>query len=566
MSLLFKVVFSSCCRSTHHKLALDALRHLRGDLADEWMDVFLRWYSHYLEGAKAPDDEFKDFKNHVLHVRDGYWGGALTAARKWYDRTVASLKQENWRDAVYSAGVLSHYFSDPFMPLHTGQSEAEGAVHRACEWSVTKSYGELQNILQDDLGGYPRLEAPTGDTWLDQMIKEGADHANTHYEAIIDHYDLAKGVKDPSAGLDQELKDRLASCLGRAVVGLARVLEKAIDEAGVEPPFVNVTLQGFFTTLQVPFRMVANHVVSQAEREQIEAIYAEVQRTGKCLENLPEDDKQIRELHAEEVRHITLAELDKEEPRPAGKQHGTGKKERYTDVRPLTTLVLAPKPQRLKLAEETRRHSPPREAIRTETSRREERPREEARPIPASPPQRISEPQPLKIVHPERAPSATAPVSTPARAPNSSILRFHLERDQDVEDAPSIGNKTAERLKSAGVNTVDDLLKANPDSVAARLKTKHILPATIRQWQAEASLALRIPELRRHDAQILVGSGLTEPAEIATLSPAELLELVTPFVESSEGERVLRGGSRPNLAEVTDWIRWSGQARTLKAA
>ena len=27
----------------------------------------------YLDGSKAPDKEFKDFKNHVLHTRDGYW-------------------------------------------------------------------------------------------------------------------------------------------------------------------------------------------------------------------------------------------------------------------------------------------------------------------------------------------------------------------------------------------------------------------------------------------------------------------------------------------------------------
>src|SRR5262245_60224968 len=126
VSLLFQVIFHSAARSTHHKLALDALRHLRLPDSQQWMDVFLRYHRSYLDGAKAPDTEFKDFKNHVLHVHDGYWGGAVEATKKWYDKALAACKNHDWEDAVYSIGVMSHYFSDPLMPLHTGQSEDEG--------------------------------------------------------------------------------------------------------------------------------------------------------------------------------------------------------------------------------------------------------------------------------------------------------------------------------------------------------------------------------------------------------------------------------------------------------
>ena len=37
--------------------------------------LILKHHAQYLEGSKAPDKEFKDFKNHVLHVRDNMWGG-----------------------------------------------------------------------------------------------------------------------------------------------------------------------------------------------------------------------------------------------------------------------------------------------------------------------------------------------------------------------------------------------------------------------------------------------------------------------------------------------------------
>ncbi len=34
-------------------------------------DLLLANYGDYLKGAKDPDNLFKDFENHVLHVRDG---------------------------------------------------------------------------------------------------------------------------------------------------------------------------------------------------------------------------------------------------------------------------------------------------------------------------------------------------------------------------------------------------------------------------------------------------------------------------------------------------------------
>ena len=76
MNLLFRVLFASGCRNTHHKLAMDALRHLRGADAERWQKLFLKLHTEYLDGSKAPDTIFKDFKNHVLHVRENYWGGA----------------------------------------------------------------------------------------------------------------------------------------------------------------------------------------------------------------------------------------------------------------------------------------------------------------------------------------------------------------------------------------------------------------------------------------------------------------------------------------------------------
>ncbi|HEX5103999.1 MAG TPA: zinc dependent phospholipase C family protein, partial [Pirellulaceae bacterium] len=338
MSLLFRVVFHTACQSTHHRLALDALRHLRGADSERWNDLFLHHFRGYLSGSKAPDDQFKDFRNHVLHVSENNWGGAIPEASRWYGRTVDALRRREWSEAVYSAGVLSHYFSDPFMPLHTGQTEAETQVHRALEWSVSKSYGELQQIIEFELGGYPRIESSSSADWLGQMILAGAQLAHEHYQPVIDHYDLARGVKNPQAGMDGECKHRIAECLAHAVVGFARVLEKAISESDIEPPQVENTLYGFLVALEAPLRVVLSHFHDLTERMTIEAIYDEVQRTGKVIKNLPEDDRDIRRLHAEEVLRTPLHRLDQQPAPLAGMLFGQGQEDRQHPNR----LVMAP--------------------------------------------------------------------------------------------------------------------------------------------------------------------------------------------------------------------------------
>jgi len=340
LSLLFQVVFSTACRGTHPRLALDALRHLRGPDAERWVDLFLNYHAEYRAGSLAPDAQFKDFQNHVLHVAEGGWGGAIAAARRWYGTTVDALRRGAWSEAVYSAGVLSHYFSDPFMPLHTGQCESEAIVHRALEWCVFRSFGELQHILDWDQGGYPRVEASRRDDWLTRLIELGAELAHDSYQPVIDHFDLAAAVKDPLTGMDQECKDRLARCLGAAVVGIARVLERAFAEAAVEPPSVEITIQGFLSALLTPGRWIAGQMHDLHERLVIEAIHDEVQRTGKVVVNLPEDDRAVRQFYAAEVLKIPLTELDAQPAAPAGRLHGQGAAPRRNPNRFISAPVI----------------------------------------------------------------------------------------------------------------------------------------------------------------------------------------------------------------------------------
>ena len=300
MNLLFRIVYAAHASGTHHKLALDALRHLEGMDGDMWQRLFLQHAKLYLEGSKAPDNEFKDFKNHVLHTRDGYWGGAPEKVRSWYNHLVEALAQQDWPTAVYCAGVLSHYYTDPLQPLHTAQSEAENNIHRAVEWSISKAYDELRALGEVE---FPNIDVdlPPGPNWLAQLVCQGAEKANAQYEKLIAHYDIQRGVIDPPAGLDRVARRLIAELIRYATLSFAAVLGRAIEESNVHAPDVSLAAATLAAVAQVPFKLIARRIADKEERRLVERMYDELLATGTVEKHLAEDDRAVRELHAREV-------------------------------------------------------------------------------------------------------------------------------------------------------------------------------------------------------------------------------------------------------------------------
>ncbi len=145
-------------------------------------------------------------------------------------------------------------------------------------------------------------------------------------------------------------------------------------------------------------------------------------------------------------------------------------------------------------------------------------------------------------------------------------MRFYLEPSDPVVDAPSIGPKTAARLHEIDIHTLADLFIFDAEDVAVQLGERRITSDTVLRWQLQAQLVCRIPNLRGHDAQILVACGVEDPGKLATLDASSFLQQVNRFVATKEGQRILRNGKRPDLAEVTSWIECSQNARQLRAA
>ncbi len=319
MNLLELVIIAHRCRSTHHFIAFDALQLLKGDHASDWKNLLLKHHTSLLKGAKAPDREFKDFQNHVLHVGDGEWGGARDAAMEWYGKAVEALREKKWSKAAYALGVLTHYYADPIQPFHTGQTEEEGAIHRAVEWSIAKSRDTIKALI--DLRGYPQVFAGKEKGFVADMVLAGAKYSNPHYQTFIDHYDLHKGAVNPPEGLDQTLLDIIADLVAYATSGVAVLFERAFAEAAVKPKKVDLDLPGYFAALDIPIRKITRRMADAKDRKTVEAMYEEFVETGKVIKTLPADDKKIRALHCKHILRQPLEWLDAMPIRPIGTKH-----------------------------------------------------------------------------------------------------------------------------------------------------------------------------------------------------------------------------------------------------
>ena len=582
MTLLEIVITAHRCRSTHHYIAFDALQLLGGKDGPKWKDLLLKHHTDLLKGAKAPDAEFKDFKNHVLHVEEGEWGGARDAAMEWYGKAVEALRSKNWKKAAYSLGVLTHYYADPVQPFHTGQTEEEGAMHRALEWSIAKSRNTIKALI--DARGYPILEAGKESGFVADMVLAGAQYSNPHYQTFIDHYNLEAGVKVPEDGLDETLLNILADLIAYATAGVALLFERAFEEAAVSPPAVDLDLPGYIAALDIPIRRLLKRMDDAKDRKTVEAMYAEFKETGKVIKTLPDDDKAIRKEHARQVLRVPLTELDAQPLKPLGTKHVP------MENRPKPVdyvLKIVPVPVAEPIATEPAPAEPEVEVVTeivepvaevtevtqivetteaavetSEVIEVEETIEIVAETVPEAPPQ--PEPEIEPVIEAPVAEAVAEIVETPTPEPAKEAEGSRLTLASPVVDAPSIGPKTAKRLKPLGVETIGDLLSADPAETVKTLDVRYITLRTFYEWQDQTRLMIEVPGLRVLDSQILVGAGVRSAEALSKASAATVFRAATNFLNTPNGARVLWGAKNTLVEqEVSDWI---DQAKTAASA
>ncbi len=513
MNPLRSLLRATHCRSTHHFFALDALPLVATQSGERLKRLLLRYHHRYLVGATDPDVRFRDFQNHVVHVNEGYWGGAPRVAHQWYDRLQKYLRTDRWADAAHAAGVLSHYFTDPMQPLHTAHCDRERILHRPIEWSIRESYREIhQSWVDSDLSVVFQLSDRPG--WLGEAILHGARHANQKYELLVNHYHLDKAVRHRQSGFDEVTRDVLVELFGISITGWARVLERVAMDAertrGERLPTFS-SLQPLLTaTLKTPLHWWIGRVESNLLHDKVKCLYEEVERTGQLRRHLPTE--------VDIVHRVTQIHRDEQ---------------RWNEQRE----------QRL-----ASRHT----AIGVVKPTSGDKPAEADAETPVS----------LPFI----------PQLTPALHSTGEEVAG-LSHAAEMIHAPSMDPETTSRLSELGIRSVADFLAASPQDVAARWGSDSISSETVALWQTQATLMCEVPGLRHCDAQLLAGIGCSGADDLAAFVSDQndwdeirlhaFYVALLQYAESSAGRRYLCDDPVPSPAALLGWVQRVREQRAL---
>ncbi|TWT56394.1 zinc dependent phospholipase C family protein [Allorhodopirellula solitaria] len=296
---LLSILRAMHCRSTHHRFALDALPLIRSAAGVRLGRHLLSNHSRYLAGAKDPDLRFRDFHNHVIHVDDGYWGGAPRVAHQWYERLQRYLRTNRWGDAAHAAGVLSHYFTDPIQPLHTSQSKVDRILHRPLEWSVTKSYASLRKQWQADTSRTV-FQLSDGPGWLGEAILTASGVAHEYRDTLLAHYDLKAARKNPAAAWDDVSRDRVSQLIGLCITGWARVLERTAEDAERARdrplPRRGAVLPLLSAGVSTPRHLLLRSLEHRLERKKVNAMIDEFAATGEVVRHMSSEQRVMEKV------------------------------------------------------------------------------------------------------------------------------------------------------------------------------------------------------------------------------------------------------------------------------
>ena len=528
MNTIVAILRAAHCKSTHHFFAIDALDEVTTERGKSFANLLLANYGDYLQGAKDPDTVFKDFENHVLHVRDGYWGGAARTAEKWLEKTNTLLTAGNWKEAAYSTGVLSHYFTDPFMPLHTAQSPRETIFHRPLEWSVCCSYQSIFKMASED-SGLESFPISSGRDWLTDGILRGATMANRYYDPLMDDYDIKESAKHPELALGLDSKKSLAKIFTWVLTAWGSAIDRIANDSSAALPSISLAIPTLLAGVQIPMKMIVAAMDTAQQRSEVERILDEFQQTGNVVRNVSPEQK-------------TVSTIKKERP----------------ELRPNPVDV-----QRALSSELFQKQNVPPLKKETPTQGAVSKPIVARQFVPTS----VSTPVPVKATIPSRSAAPEAAMrtetamqrvtSTRMDAPEpqeKSSTRSQLQPSSPIVDAPAIGPKTAARFEAIGLVTIEDLLSQDADWIASELNTKWITAGLVSQWQSQARLACQIERLSAAGAGLLVMAGIETADDLARRDPMKIHAMLQTAAETAEGKRLLRDQGPPPLKSVQRWV------------
>jgi hypothetical protein len=178
----------------------------------------------------------------------------------------------------------------------------------------------------------------------------------------------------------------------------------------------------------------------------------------------------------------------------------------------------------------------------------------------------VAQPATIALSQAPAPKTSAAHQSSNSKAEMEDRGHYYLHLNDSVDAAPSISARMVQQLAKIGVHTVRDLLNRDAESIAAGFEKGRTSIDTVRIWQRQARLSCSVPNIRRHDAQILAACGVEDAQQLAALTSSELMRRVDQLAATKSGQRMMRNTPKPDIAEIERWIRGAAQRRTVQAA
>ncbi|MFW9845447.1 MAG: zinc dependent phospholipase C family protein [Candidatus Thorarchaeota archaeon] len=157
--------------ATHQFIVSEAIDGLTNE---SWRKVFDFYTPEILAGSIHPDAVWQDWDNHLYYPHNNTHN-APSAAERWYNNTRDNFTAGNWEAGFFALGIMSHYFQDPHIPVHTDSY-----------WPGHPGYEDDINENLDILTFNPPTETLV--TNVSQLVVDGAIHAHQYYPHVYEQY------------------------------------------------------------------------------------------------------------------------------------------------------------------------------------------------------------------------------------------------------------------------------------------------------------------------------------------------------------------------------------------
>ena len=185
--------------TTHMFIVSEAMDQLTNE---SWAEVFDYYAPEILQGSTTPDQAWQDWENHLYYPHNGN-NTAPQAAQRWFEFSRDNLTSGNWEEAFFAMGVMSHYFADPCIPVHT---DAWWPGHVGYESDINSNLAVLE--LTD---GSESIISN-----VSQLVVDCATYSHQYYDDVYAAYE---NETSEAIETDSTIRELTEDCLSLAING-----------------------------------------------------------------------------------------------------------------------------------------------------------------------------------------------------------------------------------------------------------------------------------------------------------------------------------------------------------